>query len=137
MGGFREHGVMLFLSKDLYLGFIKLQAEKELGRSFAGLLPFTEGLYKLGYITKEVYEIHKRKYSQALTEDTLPTLEKLESKKEHDKLVKQFSNVLEQWSTLKSKSKVYWTKKAQEHASTIPTAKLILELVQQKVSAHG
>jgi len=136
MGGFREHGVMLFLSKDLYLGFIKLQAEKELGRSYAGLLPFTEGLFKLGYISKEVYEIHKRKYSQTLTEDKLPALVKLENKAKHDELVKQFSNVLEQWSTLKSKSKVYWTKKAQEHAGTIPTAKMILDLVQQKVSAN-
>lgn len=135
--GFREHGVMLYLPKELYLGFIKLQAEKELGRSFAGLLPFTEGLFKLGYISEEVYETYKRRYSQPLTEDKLAPLAKLEKKEEHDKLVKQFSNVLEQWSTLKSKSKVYWTKKAQECASTIPTAKLILELVHQKVSVNG
>jgi len=137
MGGFREHGVMLFLSKDLYLGFINLQADKSLGRSYAGLLPFIEGLYKLGYISKEVYEIHKRKYSQSLTEDNTPTIEKLERKTEHDELVRQFSNVIKDWSNMKAKSKIYYIKKAEAYKDKIPNAKLILELAQQKVSANG
>ena len=38
---FREHGVMLYLDKTLYKAFIRLQADKGLGRSYAGLLPFT------------------------------------------------------------------------------------------------
>lgn len=135
MVGFREHGVMLFLSKDLYLGFIKLQAEKNLGRSYAGLLPFVEGLFKLGYISKEVYEVHKRKYSTSLLEDNTPTLEKLERKTQYDKLVKQFSNVIKQWPTMKAKSKNYWVKKAQEHQADIPNAKLILELAENKVTS--
>ena len=44
--GFREHGVMLYLDKALYKAFIRLQADKGLGRSYAGLLPFVEGLYR-------------------------------------------------------------------------------------------
>lgn len=68
--GFREHGVMLFLSNPLYLGFIKLQADKGLGRSYAGLLPFVEGLYRMGYLSKEDYEIYFKKYSQGLTKKT-------------------------------------------------------------------
>ncbi len=130
MVGFREHGVMLFLSKDLYLGFIKLQADKKLGRSYAGLLPFTEGLFKLGYISQEVYEVHKRRYNASLVEDNRPTLEKLERKTKHDDLVKQFSNVIKAWPQMKDKSKTYWIKKAQEHQADIPNAKLILELAQ-------
>lgn len=35
MGDFREHGVMLYLDKVLYKAFIRLQADKGLGRSFA------------------------------------------------------------------------------------------------------
>jgi hypothetical protein len=31
--GFKEHGLMLYLTPSLYLGFIKLQGEKELGRA--------------------------------------------------------------------------------------------------------
>lgn len=126
---------MLYLSKDLYFGFIKLQADKKLGRAYAGLLPFIEGLYKLGYITEEVYEVHKRKYSMSPTEDNTPTLEKLHRKTEHDKLVRQFSNVLKSWPTMKAKSKTYWVKKAQEHQADIPNAKLILELAQTKVTS--
>jgi len=127
MAGFREHGVMLFLSKELYMGFIKLQAEKNLGRSFAGLLPFIEGLYKLGYISEDVYEVHKRKYSRPLTEDSTPTLEKLHRKLDQDKLVKQFSNIIKAWPTMKAKSKIYWIKRAEEHPD-IPNAKLLLDL---------
>jgi hypothetical protein len=135
MPTFREHGLMLYLSKELYMGFIKLQAEKGLGRSYAGLLPFIEGLYKLGYISQEVYEVHKRRYSKSLTDDDTPTLEKLENKAEHDRLVKQFSDVLKQWPTMKAKAKTYWIKKAREHHATIPNAKLILELAQTKVAS--
>ncbi len=56
MRGFKEHGLMLFLGKPLYNAFIKLQADKGLGRSYAGLLSFTSGLYYLGYLSKIDYE---------------------------------------------------------------------------------
>jgi len=69
--GFREHGVMLYLDKTLYLSFIKLQADQELGRSFAGLLPFVEGLYTMGYLDKKDYVEHRKKYSQKLV-DAVP-----------------------------------------------------------------
>ena len=65
-GGFSEHKVMLCLNKDLYRAFVKLQADKDLGRSYAGLLPYVEGLYHLGYLSKEVYEKQFAKYSEPL-----------------------------------------------------------------------
>jgi len=78
MGNFKEHGVMLFLDKILYTAFIKLQADKGLGRSFAGLLPFTEGLYHLGYLSKEDYEAHIEKYSIPLDiEESRPKKEQI------------------------------------------------------------
>ena len=60
---FRGHGLLLFLSSELHHGFTKLMADKCLGRAFAGLLPFIEGLYQMGYISKDTYEAHVEKYS--------------------------------------------------------------------------
>ena len=101
MGSFKEHGVLIYLSKELYTGFIRLQADKELGRSYAGLLPFTEGLFRLGYISEIVYKEHVRKYttplgikksqSQALTVEQKKEQAFLESKN------KLFKGMLEQW----------------------------------------
>jgi hypothetical protein len=74
--GFREHGVMLYLDKTLYKAFIRLQADKGLGRSYAGLLAFVEGLFHLGFLSKEDYQKYVAKYSQELTEEPKPlTLE--------------------------------------------------------------
>lgn len=64
--GFKEHQVMLCLDKEPYHGFIQIQADRDLGRSYAGLLPFVEGLYHLGYISKEGYDAHFKKYSEPL-----------------------------------------------------------------------
>jgi len=60
---FREHGVMLFLDGELYHGFTKLMADKCLGRSYAGLQAFTEGIFHLGYLSKDSYDAHIEKYS--------------------------------------------------------------------------
>ena len=134
MGKFREHGVMIFLSRDLYVAFIKLQAEKELGRSFAALLPFTEGLYQLGYISQEVYEAHKKRYSEPLTKET--DAEKLQkqavSEKERDRLNRLFANVAEQWKQhLSSEWRNVWIRKAKQH-SDVPNSQLILKLAHLK-----
>ena len=66
--GFREHGIMLYLDKIEYSGFIKLQADKNLGRSYAGKLAFDTGLYQLGYLSKKDYEKRVKKYSKSLDE---------------------------------------------------------------------
>ncbi len=75
---FREHGVMLFLDGELYYAFSKLQADKCLGRSFAGLRAFTEGIYRLGYISKDSYEAHVEKYEVPLfIEESKPVIKEL------------------------------------------------------------
>lgn len=133
MGKFREHGVMLFLSQELYIGFIKLQADKGLGRSFAGLLPFVEGLYSMGYITQEVYEEHKKRYSQPLVAEKPLTLKQLKKKESIAKITKEFSNVIKQWDSMNVKAKNFWIKKAKEYRDTIPNAKLVLGLRREPV----
>lgn len=96
--GFREHGVMLYLDKTLYKAFIKLQADKELGRSYAGLLPFVEGLFHLGYLSKDDYEKYVQKYTQGLKEEPKPlTLEQLKEKQLLEHKERYFQSVLEQW----------------------------------------
>lgn len=98
MGSFREHGVLNYLSKDLYVGFIKLQADKGLGRSYAGLLLLTEGLYRLGYISKAVYDEHVKKYSQPLgNAKPVLSLEQEKSKQFLEQKERQFRGQLEQW----------------------------------------
>ncbi len=62
--GFKEHGLMIYLDKDLYRAFIKLQADKDLGRAYAGLLSLTEGFFALGYISEKDYKEHIKKYGK-------------------------------------------------------------------------
>jgi len=124
---FREHGVLLYLCPPLYTAFIKLQADKELGRSFAGLLPFTEGLYRLGYLSKEDYEELVKKYSQGLKKNE-PSLEDLKEQEEIKRLEKHYSDVLEQWDQLSDSAKAFHKEKALLWATKVKSAKLVLEL---------
>jgi len=129
MGDFKEHGVMLYLDKILYKAFIKLQADKGLGRSYAGLLPFIEGLYCLGYLSKEDYEEHLRRYSQGLAEEPKPlTKVEVEEQKKLKDLEALFSRVIEQWTSLSEKAKQSHVKKARNYETVIPNAKLVLAL---------
>jgi hypothetical protein len=101
MKDFKEHGVLLYLTPSLYLAFIKLQGDKGLGRSFAGLLAFNEGMHTLGYISDEQYEENRRKYSRKLFEAQPQkplTLEQVEAKKQHDGMARAFSGVYSQWN---------------------------------------
>lgn len=78
---------MLCLDKDVYRGFIKLQADKNLGRAYAGLLPYVEGLYRMGYISKEVYDFHFKKYSEPMTKETV--VPESEEEKQNKAMLKQ------------------------------------------------
>jgi len=128
MGDFREHGVMLYLDKVLYKAFIRLQADKGLGRSFAGLLPFTEGLYRLGYIPQGDYEEHVRKYSQELVEAKPSRFEQLKEQEKIRRLDKLYSEVLKQWPTLSEKTRQVHIANAKEVAEKVSNAKLVLAL---------
>lgn len=64
--GFREHGIMLYLGKTAYLGFIQFQAKEELGRSYAAQQIFTEGLFARGFLTQEQHDSLMKRYSEKL-----------------------------------------------------------------------
>lgn len=62
----REHVFYLYLDSSLYNAVIKFQAEKELGRAYATLRIFVEGLKALNLISQDLYEYYKKKYSEPL-----------------------------------------------------------------------
>ena len=125
MGSFREHGVMLYLDKAEYVGFIKCQADKGLGRSYAGKLIFIEGQYRLGYINQEEYEARVKKYSQGLNTVT-PSAEQLATQEEQHKLESILTGALKVWDTLPERVREYHLKKAAEHKE-LPISVQIIE----------
>jgi len=62
----KAHCLRLYLDSPLYLKLIQFQAEKKLGKSFAGLLIFIEGMKSLGLIDKDTYEFYKNRYDKPL-----------------------------------------------------------------------
>ena len=133
MGNFKEHGLLLYLTPSLYLAFIKLQGDKGLGRSYAGLLAFNEGMHRMRYITDEQYEANKAKYSRKLIENEPQkplTPQQIADKKQQDNMARTFSGVYSQWNFPHNDPqwREKWIKKAKDWKDKAPSAKLILEL---------
>lgn len=134
MGDFREHGVMLYLDRTLYRAFIKLQADKDLGRSYAGLLPFVEGLYAMGYINEQVYVQHKEKYSVPLIVDK-PLQHFVD--KEDEQLNKTLKMAADQWEDHRDPLwRQGWITRAELHP-TLPNSKLVLDKRPQERELSG
>jgi hypothetical protein len=116
------------------MAFIHLQADKGLGRSYAGLLPFTEGMYHLGYISKEIYETHAKKYSEQLATKEPLTPKQLDERQRLEQKDKYFRQVLEQWVI---HDNVEWRKKilkqAEEWKDKLQSARQLLDLREKPV----
>lgn len=130
---YREHGLMLYLSPSLYMAFIKLQGNEGLGRSYAGLLAFNEGMHALKYISDKEYEVNKIKYNKKLVAAEQPkslTAQELAARKEHDSMSRAFSSVLEQWNLTHHDPhwREKWIAKAKLWKDKIPSASMILDL---------
>jgi len=137
---FSEHVYKLCLDYRLYTAAIKLQSDLGLGKAYAGMLPYVEGLYSMGYLDKETYELYRNKYSvtledehnnknkspvQIMTEQTRAAECKAQNK--------YFGEALRQWSTMKPSSKQYYLKKATEEDNRkLKNARLLLELGAQE-----
>ena len=122
---------MLYLAPELYHGFVKMQADRNLGRSYAALLAYVEGLHRLGYINQDVYEKYTEKYDVPLVvqEESKPlTRKQIEKEKKNAEWSKQFSKIAKEWNTLNEKSKHWYINKARELVDKVPEAKLILDL---------
>lgn len=123
---FREHGILLYLDKREYLAFIKLQADKGLGRSFAGKLAFCEGMFHLGYLNKEDYSDRVTKYSEGLTKEEVKSLAQLKEEAKIQQIEKMLTGAFQQWDRLSEKVKARHIKTAREHVN-LTIAQRILE----------
>jgi len=130
----KQHGFLVYLPSELYLGIVKLQADRELGRVYPVLLAITEGLYHMGYISKEAYEIYSKKYSEKLVKEKVKPLTPKEEL-EIQKLTASFKNIIKNWELTKQKE--FWIQKAKWALKTygakkVPAAKELLSLAEQK-----
>jgi hypothetical protein len=122
----------LCLNPKFRLALIKLQFDKELGPSYAGLYALNEGLHSLNYLSEEDYQTFKKRYSDKLVPDEQQSrgdeLNK-QAVKEIDNMTRYFSMVLDQWHLHpNSEWRNKQLKKAQEYANRIPNAKFVLDL---------
>jgi hypothetical protein len=125
-----DWGYRLYLDRKLYLACVRLQADKKLSKSKAGLLALTEGLHSLGYLSDGDHEVYKAKYSISLDFKPLtPTqIKEQETKANRDRqLNRHYKQVLEQWNTLSEKAKSSHLKRAEENKH-LKYAKRVLEL---------
>lgn len=132
---FKEHVIQLALDKPLYIRFLQLQADKKLGRPYAGLLAFVEGMYRLGYLSKEDYEKYSQRYSKPLEEDSEKplTLEDLKSQEQLNQIKEKLKLALEQFETMPQTSKQYYLKKAHEFKE-LPEAQLFIQKCRETYS---
>jgi len=131
----RVHECRIYLAPELYLGIVKLQADREIGKPYAVLLAVTEGLHNLGYISKEAYEAYSKKYSEKLVKEKIEPLTPKEQI-EISKLSESFYNIMKNWEDVKNKE--FWVKKAEWALKTygvkkIPAAKELLEMANKGV----
>jgi hypothetical protein len=97
---------------------VKLQAKKELGRSYSALLASTEGYYHLGFLPEDDYLKLKEKYSTPLIQEKekKPTLKQKKAKEEKEKLNWTLGNVIDQWEIHPSKDwREKWVNIAHQH----------------------
>jgi hypothetical protein len=118
------------------MGTIKLQANMELGQSYAALYIYNEGLRNLKLINEEDYQVNKKRYSRKLIDEAqqkiMPEID-MQAVKEVESMTRYFSMVLDQWhlhpnSDWRNKQ----LKKAKEYENRVPNARLVLDLGKQE-----
>ena len=134
----KDHQVTLYLNKHLHMATIKVQAEMELGQSYAALLIYNEGLHSLKKISEEDYQVNRKRYSQKLVDESQQRLIPLadqQAVKEIESMTKYFSMVLDQWHLhCNSDWRGRQLKKAQEYANRVPNAKYVIELATKETN---
>ena len=135
----KDHAVILYLNPKLRLGTIKLQAEMELGPSYAALYIYNEGLHALKKISDEDYLVNQKRYSKKLVDDAQQKLVaevNTQALKELSSMTKLFSGVLADWSLPHHKGwKAGWVKRASNYAGRIKAAQMIVELGSKELDA--
>ncbi|RLI44854.1 hypothetical protein DRO64_03315 [Candidatus Bathyarchaeota archaeon] len=119
----KAHGLLLYLPPSLYLALIRLQADKGLGRSFAGLLALTEGLYRLGYLEEKEYTRLRKRYS-------IPLKEVIVTYNAEEQLP-PFKEALEEWDKRDKEWKLKWVRIAMKYPK-VEEAQIIIEKAKEE-----
>jgi tetratricopeptide (TPR) repeat protein len=123
----QPHILRLFLDSPLDVALTKFQAMNNLGRSFAGLLVFIEGLRKLNIINEVVYQYYRERYMKPL--QTTPIVEDLciakQKEEEFEKARKQLQNAIELFPKLKASAQQHWRKYALDHPEVPESIELL------------
>jgi len=106
----RSNAHTVMLTAELEIALVKLQARLEIGKPQAILYGLIEGLLKLGFLSKEDYDWHIKRYSRKLVdvrnekrahkEDRHIRVRDLEQQKEKealDRKDRQLKGMLDQW----------------------------------------
>lgn len=131
-----DHYLPLMLNAKLKMALIKLQADRELGQSYAGLLALIEGLHSLKYLDDEDYLVYSKRYSKKLVEEVQKGVKDMDPQavRELDSMTKLFKGVLADWNLPHSKGwKEGWVKRASNYASRIKAAQMIVDLGKQEL----
>jgi hypothetical protein len=129
----QEHIMKLCLPPELYLAVIKFQVQKELGKSYAGLLLVTKAAYQEKLITKEIYEKYLYRYSRKLVPEEEPqklTTQQQKEKQKLDEKTRTFSILPSQWEIHPDPQwRQRWINEAEKWQDQIPEAKEFLKKV--------
>ena len=132
------HILRLFLDSPLDVALTKYQATNTLGRSYAGLLVFIEGLRRLDLIGEVVYQHYKARYLRPL--QTLPAEEPAarrqseEQQKTLQQVRKRLRDVIDQFIALQPKAQQYWLKYASERPEIPESTELLGKYDQKEVT---
>jgi hypothetical protein len=123
----QPHILRLFLDSPLDVALTQYQALNKLGRSYAGLLVFIEGLRKLNFISEVVYQHYRERYMKPLqttpiTEDPLVAREKEE---EVQKVRKRLRDATALFPKLKPKAQQSHLQYALDHPELLESAELL------------
>ncbi|MGA3112308.1 MAG: hypothetical protein ABSE15_09825 [Candidatus Bathyarchaeia archaeon] len=121
----QEHIMKICLAPELYMAMTKYQVQKEIGKTYAGLLLLTKALYQENLITKEVYEKFVYRYSRKLVPEEPPpklTIEQQKIKQKLDEKARSFGLACSQW----------WIYEAKKYQDTMPEAKEFLRKVHEE-----
>ena len=129
----QEHVMKICLPPELYFAVIKFQAQKELGKSYAGLLLLTKAVYQEQLINREVYEKYMYRYSRKLIPEEQPkklTSEEQKQKQKMDEKARAFEGATSHWNEyLNEKSRKWLISEAEKWQDKIPEAKIFLEKI--------
>jgi len=131
----QEHIMKICLPPELYLAITRFQVQKEIGKSYAGLLLITKAALQEQLITKEVYEKYLFRYSRKLVPEEHPqklTTEQQKDKQKIDEKARSFGSAYDQWNLHPDvKWRQRWIDEAKKYQDTMPEAKEFLRKVQE------